>query len=472
MWPRVPPPRVQVYVSAIKALRQLDPTGVTLEAVSDRVRTYLKARPDTIRQIVTSLTDPETSELLEPAGAAEGETKLLNDDGGVDGELCDLDELKGDEPGTFEWVPDPVQADPARSSSRRTSDVLSILVNIYGSKVGCRRHVDACLGAAATVDARPFCSQALFVTEFRSMLADKLLTASDYETDREVRNLELLKKRFGESALQSCEVMLRDIAESRRVTRAIQRHFNDEEVKVLDATIVSRLCWPALSADTFELPTRMEKEMARFEKQFMHYKAPRKLVWKPSLGCVTLDVTFADRSVKAVKCSPLQATILHMFGQQMRWTLSALSSQLKMEPEMLKRRLVLWINRGFVAEAGRTPEGDVSYEAPSHLGTGGERAPVGEEDEDGEDGAGGVAEAQLEAEMRVYEQYVVGMLTNLESLPLSRIHNMLRMFVPAQGPDRGYDRSEQELQRFLNRLVEDGKLEAKGGHFKIKHWES
>ena len=61
------------YVSAIKALRQLDPTGVTLEAVSDRVRTYLKARSDTIRQIVTSLTDPETSELLEPSSAAEGE---------------------------------------------------------------------------------------------------------------------------------------------------------------------------------------------------------------------------------------------------------------------------------------------------------------------------------------------------------------------------------------------------------------
>jgi hypothetical protein len=44
----------------------------------------------------------------------------------------------------------------------------------------------------------------------------------------------MLKKRFGESALSSCEVMLRDIAESRRVTRAVQRHFADEESKVLD----------------------------------------------------------------------------------------------------------------------------------------------------------------------------------------------------------------------------------------------
>ena len=51
----------------------------------------------------------------------------------------------------------------------------------------------------------------------------------------------------------------------------------------------------------------------------------------------------------------------------------------------------------------------------------------------------------------MYEQYVIGMLTNLESLPVQRIHNMLKMFVPASGGDRGYDRSEAELQRFLSR---------------------
>ena len=87
---------IQVYVSAIRALRQLDPSGVTLEAVSERVRAYLKARADTIRQIVTSLTDPETSELLEPASDTEGEGELLKDDAGIDCELCniDLDEIK------------------------------------------------------------------------------------------------------------------------------------------------------------------------------------------------------------------------------------------------------------------------------------------------------------------------------------------------------------------------------------------
>ena len=413
---------IQVYVSAIRALRQLDPTGVTLEAVSDRVRTYLKARSDTsksarapsaapfqlgplrplschplssrssphlsfsrppspilthsrplspilahsrhlldctVRQIVTSLTDPETSELLEPsdtAGGEGGEPEVLKDEGGgIDAEMCDLDldDLKGDEAAMLEWTPDPVQADPSRSSSRRTADVLSILVNIYGSK-------------------------ALFVNEFRSMLADKLLNASDYETDKEVRNLELLKKRFGEAALSSCETMLRDIADSKRVTRAIQRHFGDDEAKVVDATIVSRLCWPTLATESFALPERMERELARFEKQFMHHKAPRKLVWKPTLGTVTIDVAFADKTIKAVKCSPLHATILVTFGEQPKWTLSALSKKLKVDSETLKKRMVMWINRGFIHEAGRTADGDiVPRRHPPRLGRRGPRADGG-----------------------------------------------------------------------------------------------
>ena len=44
---------------------------------------------------------------------------------------------------------------------------------------------------------------------------------------------------------------------------------------------------------------------------------------------------------------------------------------------------------------------------------------------------------------QVYEQYVVGMLTNLESLPLDRIHNMLKMFVQSDDGNGGYDRTEQ-----------------------------
>lgn len=40
------------------------------------------------------------------------------------------------------------------------------------------------------------------------MLADKLLAKMDYDCDREIRTLELLKIRFGDSNMHNCEVCL------------------------------------------------------------------------------------------------------------------------------------------------------------------------------------------------------------------------------------------------------------------------
>ena len=430
---------IQVYVSAIRALRRLDPSGITLEAVSESMRAYLKARPDTVRQIVTSLTDPHSSELLEPSEANE----MVQEE--ADGVSADAEEARGDEAAMLEWTPDPLQADACGgASSRRSADVLSTLVNIYGSK-------------------------ALFVNEFRAMLADKLLAAAGYDADVEVRNLELLKKRFGDSALSSCEVMLTDVSESKRISRLIHTHFGEpleEGQCLIDATVLSRLCWPTLPHEAFEMTEPVKREMARYEKQFAHVKAPRKLVWKPSHGCVTLDVAFSDRTLKDVTCTPIQATILLRFGEKRRWSLTPLADAMGMPPALLQKKLSLWLNRGFIQEIKSASE--PVYEAVLTLGSNGESKQTAEEDEDNGAAAATQAAAQLAEEMRVYEQYVTGMLTNLESLPLGRIHNMLKMFVPATGGERGYDRSENELQRFLDHLVECGKLELSAGQYKIK----
>ena len=51
--------------------------------------------------------------------------------------------------------------------------------------------------------------QELFVTEYRLMLADKLVNNLAYDTDQEVQNLELLKLRFGESSMHQCEIMVK-----------------------------------------------------------------------------------------------------------------------------------------------------------------------------------------------------------------------------------------------------------------------
>ena len=60
------------YVNTIKALKEVDPRGMLLNAVGEPIKAYLRGRPDTIRCIVHSLTDDNAvdslfGELTQPA---------------------------------------------------------------------------------------------------------------------------------------------------------------------------------------------------------------------------------------------------------------------------------------------------------------------------------------------------------------------------------------------------------------------
>ena len=113
---------------------------------------------------------------------------------------------------------------PCTSTEFRTnkpSDVISTLVSIYDSKD-------------------------LFVKELQVLLAQRLLAITKDNSDRverevffffldcshfcplhnsllvQRRNVEILKIRFGEAALQVCEVMLKDMTDSKRIDGHVQ----------------------------------------------------------------------------------------------------------------------------------------------------------------------------------------------------------------------------------------------------------
>lgn len=60
----------------------------------------------------------------------------------------------------------------SQSASKNEPDIVGTLVGIYGS-------------------------QELFMVEYRTMLAQRLLAKGDYDCEREIRTLELLKIRCG-----------------------------------------------------------------------------------------------------------------------------------------------------------------------------------------------------------------------------------------------------------------------------------
>lgn len=147
------------YVSMIKSLRLIDGSDVLLNYVATAVRQYLKLRKDTIRCILSSLTESKDSDLHDEL--KQGSSLAYG--------IVDEDDEKGG-PGES-WQPSARYKDlknPAISS--KGLDILATLVSIYGSTE-------------------------LFIVEYRNLLSEKMLTSLNYQTDIEVANLELLKIR-------------------------------------------------------------------------------------------------------------------------------------------------------------------------------------------------------------------------------------------------------------------------------------
>ena len=66
----------------------------------------------------------------------------------------------------------------------------------------------------------------------------------------------------------------------------------------------------------------------------------------------------------------------------------------------------------------------------------------------------------------MFEQYITGMLSNFDALPLDRIHNMLKMFTG--GSEHKYDKDLEQLRGFLAKLISDEKLELQGNMYSLR----
>lgn len=118
-------------------------------------------------------------------------------------------------------------------------------------------------------------SKDLFVKELQVLLAQRLLAITDDNFDKvekevrvsslyqaqmliiwwQRRNIEILKIRFGEAALQVCEVMLKDMTDSKRIDGHVQSQKAVSAVFCLSLLMLtsssSRSCTRPLSRGTF-----------------------------------------------------------------------------------------------------------------------------------------------------------------------------------------------------------------------------
>lgn len=441
------------YVSAIRALRVLDPSGALLDAVCDPVRMYLRHREDTVRCIVTDLTEKHSElaeELVQPQPLSLDEEHGTDSDDDAPVAISSISDNVSEQYTDWErWQPDPMDATAAASSSTRR-DIISMLVNIYGTRD-------------------------LFVNEYRQLLAERLLTKFSFDTHRDVRHVELLKLRFGDSSLHNCEVMLKDISDSRRINARIMEaktsSTSDEHVPV-NALIISEQFWPPQrrreTDSPLVLPTPLREGLDYFTSSFEALKGNRTLNWKTHLGFVDIELELSDGRTLKYKASPAHATIIWHFESRPRWTVKELASTAQMSAHDVRRRIAFWQNQRLLREESSDSFVLVEDEVtgPSGGMASGLVMAV-DDDEDACESAVADARERREEELGVVWSYVVGMLTNLESLPLERIHSMLRMFA-MQGP--GSQVSQQDLRTFLDHKVKEQKLTYASGVYRLpKH---
>ncbi|XP_046971719.1 anaphase-promoting complex subunit 2 [Vanessa cardui] len=421
------PDILTAYISTIRALRHLEPSGVILETVTKPVRSYLRNREDTVRSVVSSLTEEGAgSELAEELAKFAAET----DDENEKEEAWD------------EWVPDPVDADPKiNSNDRKANDIISMLVNVYGSKE-------------------------LFVNEYRTLLADRLLAQSVINTEKEIRYLELLKLRFGESQLHFCEVMLKDVSDSKRINALIQQDKNFEGFSdnfTSNAMILSAQFWPPFKDESLELPEEIKQHFNAYTKSYEALKGNRTLSWKPHLGNVNIEIELGEKKLD-LTVSPFNATVIMHFQNKPEWSLDELHQVMKVPITILRRKITYWQSMGIVAEKSTdyyvlVDGTDVNK---SSVAVNQVQEMICEDEET--ESVMASAHDQREDELQVFWTYIVGMLTNLDSLSLERIHQMLKMFA-SQAP--GAECSLQELRQFLDIKVRTHQLVLQAGMYKL-----
>jgi len=502
---------LQVYISTIRAFKRLDPRGVLLSKVSGRVRQYLRERDDTIKVVVTGLLSDIS---LHPTQRASDAVDVLSE---LAWELQNRDPSNGKgssnlDWNNMDWQPDPIDAAPETTSTRghKQTDVIGSVMSLFESKD-------------------------VFVKELQITLAERLLrNKADY--DQETSVLEHLKIRFGDTALQACEVMLRDVLDSRRLDQTIRKdqglditgstpaakHDNQAE-PALHAKILSRLFWPSLPGSTpaygeeerhFKPPLHILHQRERYEQGFEQLKQTRKLTWNNHLGAVSLELSFADGRTYTDEVLPYQAGVIHAFNddsdhdhdihpadrndlappQTVSKSVSELSEELGLTPTLVRSACLLFVSKRVLTPTPGHPDTYSVLEylhptsapitAAADTTTHQHTAPVAAAsaaDPDTTAAAAAAAQAQSSraadlaaahaakeaeqrakrAQMAVYQQFVVAMLTNQGAMPLPRVAMMLGMVVPG-----GFPYTNEELRDFLAGMVREGAVEVVGSNYR------
>ncbi|KAL7945899.1 hypothetical protein V8C42DRAFT_46663 [Trichoderma barbatum] len=442
---------LQTYISMIRTFHALDHSKVLLDRVVPALKLCLWNRDDAIRIVVTGLlANPNTAHAEENKGKLVELAVILNETSQQHHGRADDEDLGWND---MSWVPDPVDAG-VNYKRPKNEDIIGTLISALGL-------------------------QDVFIKEFQVIVAERLLSKQT-SFQQEIKVLGLLKKRFGEASLQNCDVMIRDIVDSKRVDSVLRRNLRNDgalEASSLSyhSKILSRLFWPSLPKDPFTVPSPVAQVQKKYEAGFEQLKSSRKLNWLDHLGSATVRLDLDDRSVE-LDCKTYEAAVIYEFHRDddgseasgpVQRSFNELWEKLMIDEDLLESALKFWVAQRVLSDIGNK-----TYVVLETLDS-----ETGDKEmaEDEAEAGGDVENEQpspkkaksmsaKEKEQRtVYWQFIVGMLTNSSpAMPLGQIAMMMKMLL-----SDGCPWSNEELQEFLGEKITEGELELVGGKYRL-----
>lgn len=224
------------YISIIRCFSILEPRGVLLDKVARPIRRYLKDRDDTIKEVLSGILGDKKSPIKELSTELVGLASLrLAESQYVD----DYDDPN--------WQPDPMDAPPDFRTENKSFDIIGNLISIFENKD-------------------------VMVKELMKRFSDTMLFSHEFDEETMLMTIELLKLKFGDGTLSNLDVMIKDIAESKRIDSLV--HGGDNETRDIEqffhVDVISKLFWPRYTASTCRAPPQVEQYVV-FQSCFLNF---------------------------------------------------------------------------------------------------------------------------------------------------------------------------------------------------------
>lgn len=422
------PELLHSYLRAVKGFSILDPTGVLLERVGKHIRPNLQERGDLSQEIAAGLFGLKSSPLeflskIDQTKVAPQKAEAINK--------------------AFDnWVPDPLDT-PADFVRKQNQDIVFTLLSLIEKKDQLMKNL-AYLFKDAVIpkfNKDPLPSEST-ATESMSLDMPQDSHGSSDDTGLHLQaTYSRLTDRLGETGMESIRVMVDDYIRSTKLLSS-------------DSLVVSRAYWPSFSSaksytsDCLRWPDDFKQKLKDVEMKFQseYSETYIGLEWMPEFSYTSLSLHFEDRDLHLTVTTD-QAIAISLFDEnksEIKFE-DILSNSCFEDEQVLRNLLLFWVHMKVLLYN----ESDDSYSVLETI----------EEDNGNHQSIDVDSEYQNNQnknheKLQVYWSFIVGMLTNLDKLPVEKIHSFLS-FVPSDDP---FVQSKQELENYLMAMVDEGKL--------------